>query len=57
MRSEARPSPPSGTSRPPGGIPARLVFEQPVPAPDLPSGVGPVRADAVVNPAFSSPPQ
>lgn len=40
-----------------GHIPARLVFGQPVPAPDLPSGVGPVRADSVVNPAFSSPPQ
>jgi uncharacterized protein len=36
-----------------GHIPVRLVFDEPVPASDLPAGVGPVRAGSVVNPAFS----
>ena len=39
-----------------GHIPARLVFDEPVPASDLPPGVGPVRAGSVVNPAFSRVP-
>ena len=39
-----------------GHIPARLVFEPPVPAQDLPPSLGPVTADTVVNPAFSRVP-
>jgi len=39
-----------------GHIPARLVFEPPVPASDKPPGLGPVAAGVVVNPAFSRVP-